>query len=55
VTTEPNPPGESDHLTILPAREALWGALPLPSRDEMAVDGLTNEEWTAFEAAIASR
>ena len=28
-------------------------ARPLPSDDEMAIEGLTDDEWTAFETALA--
>ena len=51
----PTPPSNSERLTILPAKEALRRARPLPSSDEMAIEGLTDEEWEAFEAAIAER
>ncbi len=46
---------EPDGLTVLPPKEALRRARPLPSDDEMAIDGLTNDESAAFEKALAER
>lgn len=46
-------PDEPSRLTILPPAEALRRALPLPSDSEMAIDGLTDSEWEAFEQALA--
>lgn len=48
-------PDEPPHLTVLPPREALRRALPLPSDEDMAIDGLTDDEWAAFEEALADR
>lgn len=48
-------PHESSHLTVVTPREALERAQPLPSDAEMAVEGLTGEEWDAFENALADR
>lgn len=42
-------------LTIVPPEEALKRARPLPSDDEMAIEGLTDDEWKAFEKALAER
>ena len=42
-------------LTVVSPAEALRRARPLPSDDEMAIDGLTDEEWKAFEQALAER
>ena len=36
-------------------RDALRRARPFPSDGEMAIEGLTNEEWEAFERALAER
>lgn len=47
----PNPQ-KTDHLTVLLAREALRRARPLPSSTDIAIDGFTDEEWEAFDAAI---
>lgn len=46
---------EPERLTLLPAREALRRARPLPSADDMAIEGLTDDEWKAFEAALKDR
>lgn len=43
------------HLTVLPADEAARRAQPLPSDDEMALDDVTDEEWDAFDRALAER
>jgi hypothetical protein len=45
----------SSHLTVVTPKEALQRALPLPSDADMAVEGLTDEEWDAFENALADR
>jgi hypothetical protein len=50
----PNP-DQPAGLLILPPDEALRRARPLPSDAEMAIEGLTDEEWTAFEQALAER
>lgn len=49
----PNP--DQPSLTVLAPEEALKRALPLPSDDEMALEGLTEDEWTAFGQALAER
>jgi hypothetical protein len=46
---------ESSHLTVVTPKEALQRAQPLPSNDDMAVEGLTDAEWDAFEHALADR
>lgn len=46
---------EPEGLTVLPPEEALQRARQLPSDDEMAIDGLTEAEWRAFEVALAER
>ena len=46
---------ESSPLTVLPPREALRRAQALPSNEEMKIEGLTAEEWTAFEQALTER
>jgi hypothetical protein len=40
---------------VVTPREALERAQPLPSDDDMAVEGLTDEEWGAFKHALADR
>jgi hypothetical protein len=44
-----------ERLTLLPAREALKHARPMPSADDMVIEGLTDDEWKAFEAALKDR
>lgn len=46
---------EPSHLMMVTPKDALQRALPLPSADDMAVEGLTDEEWDAFEQALADR
>ncbi|MDA8057795.1 MAG: hypothetical protein M0032_07465 [Actinomycetota bacterium] len=48
-------PDEPTDLTVLPPEEALKRAQPLPSDEEMAIDGLTDEEWKAFDKVLAER
>jgi len=48
-------PYESSHLTVVAPDEALERARPLPSDDDMVIEGLTDEEWDAFEQALADR
>lgn len=55
MSVVPNPK-ELEGLTILPPEEALRRARPpLPSDAELAIDGLTEAEWEAFEKALAER
>ncbi len=54
VSVAENPQGSS-HLTVVAPDEALERARPLPSDDDMAIEGLTDEEWDAFEQALADR
>ncbi len=54
VSVAKNPHGSS-HLTVVAPDEALDRARPLPSDDDMAIEGLTDEEWDAFEQAPADR
>ena len=48
----PNP-GEPTALTVVLPDDALKRARPLPSDDEMAIENLTDDEWKAFENALA--
>jgi hypothetical protein len=48
-------PEDVPHLIVAPPHEALQLAQPLPSDDEMAIEGLTDDEWKAFERALAER
>ena len=50
----PNP-DQPEVLTVVPPDEALRLARPLLSEDEMAIEGLTDDEWEAFEQALADR
>ena len=40
---------------VADAKDALQYAHPLPSNDDMAIEGLTAEECDAFEQALADR
>ena len=42
-------------LTVLPSDEALLRTLPVPTAEELEIEGLTDEEWDAFEQALAAR
>lgn len=46
---------EPPRLTVLPPNEALARARPMPTDDEMSIEGLTEDEWKAFEKALAKR
>jgi hypothetical protein len=46
---------ENCELTFVDAADALRLARPLPSADELAIDGLTDDEWDAFMRALANR
>ena len=48
-------PSESGNLTVVVPKDALLRAQALPSDDDMAVEGVTAEEWDAFEQALADR
>lgn len=48
-------PEEFEGLVILPPDEALRRAQPLPSDAELAIEGLTDDQWKAFEKALADR
>ena len=54
VSVAENPDGSS-HLTVVAPYKSLERARPLPSDDDMAIEGLTDEEWDAFEQALADR
>ena len=42
-------------LTVVLPDEALKRAQPLPSDDDMAITDLTDDEWKAFQKALADR
>ncbi|HUR17899.1 MAG TPA: hypothetical protein VMZ51_03050 [Acidimicrobiales bacterium] len=44
---------EEPVLRFYPADEALKRARPLPSPDDLKIEGLTEEEWAAFQEALA--
>ncbi len=48
-------PDEPGGLTVVPPDEALARALPVPSAEDLKIDGLTDQEWTAFERALSER
>ena len=42
-------------LVVLPPEEALRGARPLPSVEELTIEGLTSDEWNALNRVLAER
>lgn len=48
-------PHEVGRLTVLPPVDALGRAHPLPGDEDMVIEGLTDEEWAAFEQALTDR
>jgi len=42
-------------VVLLQVGEVVVDRRPLPSDEDMAVEGLTDEEWDAFEQALADR
>jgi hypothetical protein len=40
-------------LRLYPPAEALRRARPLPSREELVIEGVSDEEWEAFHQALA--
>ncbi len=48
-------PDEPGALTVLGPLEALKQARPVPSNEALAIEGLTDDEWKAFEKALAER
>lgn len=48
-------PDDPVSLTLLPPDEALRAARRLSSVDELALEGVTDDEWAAFEQALAER
>jgi hypothetical protein len=51
VVEQPSEPS----LVVLPPDEALRRARPLPSVEELTIEGLTVEEWNALTAVLAER
>lgn len=48
-------PEEPVGLTVVAPDEALRSARPLPDSADLAIDGMTDAEWEAFERALAER
>ena len=48
-------PDEATALIVVPPEEALTRAQPLPTDDELVIEGLTDDEWSEFEKALAER
>jgi hypothetical protein len=51
----PQGPSGEPHIAVLPIDDALRVARPLPPLGEMAIEGLTDDEWDAFERALSER
>lgn len=43
------------HVMVLPPDEAVRRARPLPDGDEFALADITDDEWDAFQQALAER
>lgn len=48
-------PDRPTGLTVVAPDDALREARPVPDLAELTIEGLTDEEWDAFEQAIAER
>ena len=48
-------PEQPSGLTVLPPQEALRLARPLPDPADLAIEGISDEEWDAFEQALIDR
>ncbi len=46
---------EEPAMMVLPPEQALRRARPLPSVEELTIEGLTTEEWNALTAVLAER
>ncbi len=46
---------EGPMLVVLPPDEALRRARPLPSVEELSIEGLTGNEWNALNNVLAER
>jgi hypothetical protein len=44
---------EEPGLRLYPPAEALRRARPLPPREELVIEGVSDEEWEAFHQALA--
>lgn len=48
-------PREESRPTVLSPLDALDRAHQLPDADDMVIEGLTDDEWAAFEQALTDR
>ena len=48
-------PRNVSHLTVLTPLDAVERAQRLPDDADMAIEGLTDDEWAAFEHALSDR
>lgn len=46
---------EEPHLLVLSPEQALAAARPLPEHDRLVIDGVTDEEWGVFFAALTEQ
>jgi hypothetical protein len=51
VVKQPDKPA----LVVLPPEEALRRARPLPSVEQLTIEGLTVDEWNALNVVLAER
>ena len=54
MTVVPHP-DEPHALIVLPPDEAFRRAMPPPRPEDLVIEGLTDEEWDAFEQALRER
>ena len=48
-------PREGSHLNVHSPLDALDRAQQLPDAEEMVIEGVTDDEWAAFEQALTDR
>ena len=48
-------PEDTVGLTVLPPDEARRHSRPAPTDEEPAIEGLTDDEWQAFQRVLADR
>jgi hypothetical protein len=46
-------PDDEPEVRVYPPEEALRRARPLPPPEELVIEGVTGDEWAAFDAALA--
>lgn len=44
---------EQPRLHVYPPKEALSRARPLPRREDLVIEGVPDDEWMAFQEALA--